>query len=150
MTPTSAFRIDTIGYVILFVKDVEKSAAFFRDALGIPSGNMSPEWGELETKGTKLALHRSDDPPPMHVPSIPDIVFNVDDIVAAHATLKDRHVKIHDLKTVWESPEVVGLAAEFHDLDGNRLSIHGTVPRAQWKGSRALQRHCASLRKTRP
>ena len=133
MASSSGFRVDTIGYVIFFVKDVEKAAAFYRDALGIPSGNLSPEWGELQTKGTKLALHRSDEAPPMHVPGIPDVVFNVDDVRGAHATLKDRKVKIHDLHTVWESPDLVGLAAEFHDLDGNRMSIHGTVPRAEWK-----------------
>lgn len=134
MSESSAFRIDNIGYVILYVKDVEKAAAFYRDALGIPSGNVSPEWGELQTKGTTLALHRADEAPPFHHPAIPDVVFNCEDVVAAHAELKARKVKIHDLKPVWESPEVVGVAAEFHDIDGNRLSIHGVVPRASWKG----------------
>lgn len=133
MSDTTGFRIDTIAYVILYVKDVEKAAAFYRDTLGIPAGNLSPEWGELQTKGTTLALHRADEPPPFHHPAIPDVVFNCEDVLAAHATLKDRKVKIHDLKQVWESPEVVGVAAEFHDPDGNRLSIHGVVPRGSWK-----------------
>ena len=134
MSNTSGYRVDTIGYVILYVKDVEKAAAFYRDALGIPWGAMSPSWGELETKGTKLAFHQADIAPPGKLPSVPHVVFNVDDVMAAHATLTDRKVKIDALKPVWESPEVVGLAAEFEDIDGNRLSIHGVVPRAQWKG----------------
>ena len=46
MSNASGFRVDTIGYVILYVKDVEKAAAFYRDALGIPWGAMSPGWGE--------------------------------------------------------------------------------------------------------
>ena len=126
--------VDTIGYVILYVKDVEKAAAFYRDALGLTARVAMSEWAELDTKGTTLALHRSDEAPPFHHAAIPCVTFDVADVRAVHATLKDRKVKIHDLKPVWDSPEVVGLSAEFHDLDGNRLSLHGTVPRAEWKG----------------
>ena len=125
--------IDTIGYVILFVKDVEASCAFYRDALDVAVRNSCPEWAELETRGTTLALHRCDQAPPFHHPAIPQVTFNVEDVRGAHATLKDRKVKIHDLHPVWESPEVVGLSAEFHDPDGNRLAIHGVVSRKEWQ-----------------
>lgn len=122
-------KVDAIGHVILYVKDVEKAAAFYRDALGIPASALSPTWGELATKGTVLALHQADQPPPVHVPSLPVVVFNVDDIRAAHAALKAKGVKIHSLETVWESAESTVLSAEFHDLDGNTLSICGVVPK---------------------
>ena len=126
--------LKSIGYVILFVRDVPKAAEFYRDKLGIEHGEVNPEWMELKTDGTTLALHRSDEAPPHHVPGTPDVVFNVDDITATHAMLAARGVEIHELHQVWESPEVVGVAAAFHDLDGNRMSLHGTVPRSQWKG----------------
>jgi predicted enzyme related to lactoylglutathione lyase len=133
MSGTSG-RIDTIGYVILFVKDVAKAAAWYHHALGVGVHNTSPEWAELETQGTVLALHRSDVAPPFHHDAIPAIVFNVEDVRGTYASMKERSVKLHELKSVWESPEVVGVSAEFHDLDGNRLSLHGVVPRGEWKG----------------
>jgi catechol 2,3-dioxygenase-like lactoylglutathione lyase family enzyme len=126
--------IDTIGYVILFVRDVKASSEFFRDSLGIAVRNAHEEWAELETRGTTLALHRSEQVPPHHHPALPEVVFQVDDVRGAHAILKGRGVGIHDLKEVWASPEVVGVSAEFHDLDGNRLSVHGVVPKSQWPG----------------
>lgn len=127
-------KLESIGYVIMFVRDVAKAAEFYRDKLGIAHGDMNPEWMELRTKGVTLALHRSDEPPPHHVPGIPDVVFNVEDVMATHAALEARGVEIHEVHQVWESPEVIGLAAAFHDLDGNRMSLHGTVPRSKWKG----------------
>lgn len=124
--------LTSIGWIILYVTDMAAAIAFYRDRLGIPVKSESPEWSELDTKGVKLALHVLDQKVPFHHPAIPDVVFDVHDVRAAHAALRERQVKIHDLKQVWSGGEVVGVAAELHDPDGNRLSIHGVVPASEW------------------
>ncbi len=46
-------------YTILFVRDVAKSTAFYRDLIGLPLRMESPEWVEFETGTCTLALHRA-------------------------------------------------------------------------------------------
>jgi len=126
--------LKNIGYVILFARDVEKAAAFYSDALGVPVKMASPEWTELGTEGTTLALHRHDRDVPRGEAQA-EVVFNVEDVRAAHAALRKRDIACSDLKVVWEGGPVVGVSSNFTDPDGNRLSIHGTVPKAQWPGA---------------
>lgn len=48
--------------VIIFVADVQKCAAFYRDAFGfaaLPSDEDPTGWIELETGGCRLAFHKS-------------------------------------------------------------------------------------------
>jgi catechol 2,3-dioxygenase-like lactoylglutathione lyase family enzyme len=47
----------TLRYVTLFVSDMERSVAFYRDVLGWPLTCQSPERTEFATEGTTLALH---------------------------------------------------------------------------------------------
>ena len=128
---TTPVSLTQIGYVILYVRDVEKSAAFFRDALGIPVKMASPEWTELGTEGTTLALHRSDADVPKGEGQA-NVVFNVEDVRATHAALREGDVAVADLKQVWAGGGVVGLSSGFKDLDGNCLSVHGVVPASEW------------------
>ena len=53
-----------IDYSIVFVSDMARSVAFYRDLLGIPLRFESPEWTELATEGATLALHATDEPAP--------------------------------------------------------------------------------------
>ena len=53
-----------INYTIVFVSDMERSVAFYRDVVGAPLKFESPEWTEFATAGATLALHKSDGPPP--------------------------------------------------------------------------------------
>ncbi len=52
--------MNSLGYVIVFVSDMEKSVAFYRDVLGLPLAHQSPKWTEFATDGTTLALHLAD------------------------------------------------------------------------------------------
>ena len=133
MPETAPVSLTSISYIILFSKDVEKAAAFYRDKLGIPVRFFDKHWTELEVNGVTLALHHSDEEVPFHHPALPDVVFSTEDIRATHAALKAAGVKIHELKKVHATGDVVGVSAEFHDPDGNRLSVYGTVPQAEWK-----------------
>jgi lactoylglutathione lyase len=51
-----------LRYVILFVSDMERSVAFYRDVLKWPLTFQSPERTEFATEGTTLALHYASKP----------------------------------------------------------------------------------------
>lgn len=49
-----------VSYAIIFVSDMPRSVAFYRDVLGIPLKLETSHWSEFETEGATLALHISD------------------------------------------------------------------------------------------
>ncbi len=49
-----------LGYAIVFVSDMKRSVAFYRDVIGLPLKFDSPEWSEFATDGATLALHRAE------------------------------------------------------------------------------------------
>lgn len=51
-----------INYSIVFVSDMSRSVAFYRDVIGIPLKFESPGWTEFVTDGAILALHKSTTP----------------------------------------------------------------------------------------
>jgi len=82
--------VDRIGYVILYVSDLDASIAFYRDVLGLPYRFTDAGYAEFGTEGTRFALYerrraewligRMVTPGPAA-----EIVLLVDD-VAAHAS----------------------------------------------------------------
>ena len=48
-----------VSYAIVFVSDMKRSVAFYRDIVGLPLKFDSPEWSEFATEGATLALHKS-------------------------------------------------------------------------------------------
>ena len=48
-----------VNYAIVFVSDMKRSVAFYRDVLGLPLRFESPGWTEFATDGATLALHLS-------------------------------------------------------------------------------------------
>jgi len=46
-----------LNYAIVFVSDMQRSVAFYRDSLGLPLRFESPGWTEFATDGATLALH---------------------------------------------------------------------------------------------
>jgi lactoylglutathione lyase len=51
-----------LHYAIVFVSDMSRSVAFYRDILGLPLHFESPAWSEFATDGATLALHKADAP----------------------------------------------------------------------------------------
>ena len=49
-----------INYSIIFVSDMDRSVAFYRDVVGIGLKFESPGWTEFITEGATLALHKGD------------------------------------------------------------------------------------------
>jgi lactoylglutathione lyase len=48
-----------VNYVIVFVSNMKKSIAFYRDVVGLPLKFESPGWSEFATDGATFALHAS-------------------------------------------------------------------------------------------
>lgn len=46
-----------VNYAIVFVSDMKKGVAFYRDVLGLPLKLETPHWTEFATEGATLALH---------------------------------------------------------------------------------------------
>ncbi len=79
------------SHAIIFVSDMARSVAFYRDLLGLPIRFESAKWTEFETPGSTLALHLADVPSnaaPTSAEAIPagvcHLSFAVDDLDAFH------------------------------------------------------------------
>ena len=46
-----------LSHVIVYVSDMQRSIQFYRDQLGFPVKMESPDWTEMHTGRTTLALH---------------------------------------------------------------------------------------------
>ncbi|MGH2814804.1 MAG: VOC family protein [Actinomycetota bacterium] len=49
--------MDQVGYVILFVADLERSIAFYRDVIGLPFKLEGDGYVEFATQGTRFGLY---------------------------------------------------------------------------------------------
>lgn len=47
----------TLTHAIVYVSDMARSTAFYRDTLGLPVRKATPVWTEFDTGSTILALH---------------------------------------------------------------------------------------------
>jgi len=137
---TSGLR--SIGYVIVFVRDMNRSVAFYRDTLGIPTKEVTPHWTEFDLQGTTLALHGVEGeyppaPKPLADPSqkkgvAQEIVFSASDPLRARDTLVKAGVNVSKPKMVHPAGDQVGVSCLFEDPDGNLLSVYGLVPNDVW------------------
>jgi lactoylglutathione lyase len=50
-------RFRKVDYVILYVRDLERSIAFYRDVIGLPFKFSQSGYAEFATEGTKFALY---------------------------------------------------------------------------------------------
>ena len=125
MNESPSVALSRIGVVMLGVTDLGRSLAFYRDTLGLPLRGTGGEFAFLDAGGITLALRET---PDLGAPSDDrrvEVVFSVEDIQAAHASLRSRGVEFR------REPRVVTgdqHAADFRDPDGHVLSIFG--PRA--------------------
>ncbi len=109
------------SHAIVFVSDMARSIAFYRDVLGLPLGFESAEWTEFETPESTLALHLADVPgnaAAISADAIPagqcHLSFAVEDIDAFHEEMVAKGV------TCLQPPEVEdfgGKLAGYADSD---------------------------------
>lgn len=114
-------------YLVVYVSDMQRSVAFYRDILDLPLKFTSPGWTEFDTGTITLALHMTG-PAGGDAPSyqgrppagMAHLGFVVDDIQAAYESLKarDAHFSMPPQK------QPTGrMVAVLHDPDGFGITL---------------------------
>ena len=93
--------MNQVGYVILFVADLERSLAFYRDLIGLPFKLEGDGYLEFATKGTRFGLYDRNRLGELtgqgpEAPAMPggEVVFLVGDVDAEAERLKAAGVAI--------------------------------------------------------
>jgi catechol 2,3-dioxygenase-like lactoylglutathione lyase family enzyme len=105
-----------LGYVIVFVADMNQAVAFYRDTLGLPLKFQSPEWSEFATGETTLALHPAS---PRNPAGKAQLGFNVPDLQAFYREMTAKGLQFTQVPT----PEAGSLLAQFVDAQGTEYSV---------------------------
>jgi lactoylglutathione lyase len=109
--------VSRINVVYLYVRDLERSIAFYRDVLGIPLEG-GGGWAEATfADGVRFALHSTTSAAELGSGTI-RIDLEVADLDAAAARLREAGVEVGDVER-----EDWGAACEFADPDGYRLHL---------------------------
>jgi lactoylglutathione lyase len=113
-----------VQYAIVFVSDMKRSVAFYRDVLGMPLKFESPEWTEFATEGATLALHAGEAAGSRAAPQHPAAGacrpgLQVPDLDAFHRRMIENRVQC-----LQEPKEVFGARiAQYLDPDGLAISV---------------------------
>lgn len=121
----ATIQLQKPDYIVIYVSDMERSTAFYRDILGLPLRFTTPGWTEFDLGGIKLALHRSGAgtaPEQVGRPpaGIAHLAFVVQDIQAVYEDLRARGVSF----SMAPERQVTGnTLAVLHDPDGFGITI---------------------------
>ena len=114
-----------VNYAIVFVSDMRRSVAFYRDVVGLPLRFESPAWSEFATEGATLALHLSDNPSDEQDAAGKEPAgrcrpgFGVADLTEFHQRMLERKVPC-----IQEPTETFGArVAQYQDPDGLVISV---------------------------
>lgn len=152
------FRLNKIGHLALYVRDLQQSAAFYTTVLGFQISDIYPEDAGLlpggavfmrlnaDHHGIALFQATQEHRPGSGMHHLAFEVSTLDEVLRARDHLNQHNVRIH-----FEGRRRAGvqLALEFQDPDGHNLEIYwgidqigsdGTVrPAGQWKGAGSLE-----------
>lgn len=113
-----------IHYAMVFVSNMERSVAFYRDTLGIPLKFQTPGWSEFSTDGATLALHSvsasaaTDNSEQMRAGDCRP-GFHVPDLEEFHRSMLAKQVRcLQEPKSVFGSK-----VAQYADPDGLIFSV---------------------------
>ena len=116
-----------INYSIIFVSEMDRSVAFYRDVIGIPLKFESPGWTEFITEGATLALHKGDAPASDRAAQNSEQAgqcragFQVPNLDEFH-----RRMIEHDVPCAQEPTETFGVKiGQYVDPDGMVFSVSG-------------------------
>jgi lactoylglutathione lyase len=115
-----------LSYVMVYVSDMDRSVAFYRDTLGLPLKFQSPFWSEFATETVALALHGGAKPAdnPVHGAAPAGTVqigWSVTDLDTVVTMLKERGVRFV-MEPKDQVEEGIRLAV-FLDPDGCAISL---------------------------
>src|SRR5438309_1622285 len=120
---TSTFRLSDIGQIGLFVSDLEKAVAFYRDALGLKHLFSAPPGLAFFAAGNvRLMLSRPEKPDSERFTSV--LYFKVPDIKGTRDALAARGVTFEaEPHRVAKMPDHELWMAFFRDPDRNLLAL---------------------------
>ncbi len=113
-----------LTYAMVFVSEMSRSVAFYRDVIGLPLKFESPEWTEFATEGATLALHKGEpgsQSPGSKQAGLCRPGLAVSDIDTFHKRMLEAGVPC-----VQEPRELHGVRiAQYTDPDGLVISVSG-------------------------
>jgi lactoylglutathione lyase len=115
---TTAVGVSNINVVYLYVRNIERSLAFYRDLLGIPLEG-DAHWAETTFPGgTRFALHAAHEGLDELSSATVSVSFEVEDADAAAKFLRERGVDVREaMSDEW------GTAVDVVDPDGYTISL---------------------------
>jgi catechol 2,3-dioxygenase-like lactoylglutathione lyase family enzyme len=117
------FKLSQISIVMLGVRDLDRSVAFYRDRLGLEVRNQTPGFAFLNAGPITLCLSEALSRAAGETTNeATEMVFSVDQVRAAYEGLLAKGVVF-----THEPRNVTGpfWAANFNDPDGHKLSVFG-------------------------
>ena len=132
--------MDQLGYAILFVRDLERSVAFYRDVIGLPFKLQGDGYVEFATQGAKFGLYDRNRlqeltgqgrDPPDHPGG--EVVFLVEDVDAEAERLRAAGATIlkGPVDRAWGHRTL-----HLEDPDGFVVELAGEIPRQPSQGRR--------------
>ena len=114
----TAVGVSKISVVYLYVRDIERSLAFYRDLLGIPLEG-DEHWAETTFPGgTRFALHLAHERIAELSSGTVSISLEVEDADESASLLRERGVEVREaLRDEW------GTAVDVVDPDGYTISL---------------------------
>ena len=108
-----------LGYVIIFVSDMDRAVKFYRDTLGLPLKFSSPHWSEFVTGDTTVALHPASEQSPAGAVRLG---FNVAALETFYQDMTAKGVKFPQPPT---KQDFGGVLASFEDSEGGVCTVSG-------------------------
>ena len=116
-----------IGQIAINAKDLPRATAFYRNTLGLPFLFEAPGLAFFQCGGVRLMLGGAETAEFDHAASV--LYFDVDDIVAAHRSLRDSGVTFRDEPhAVHQAGDRALWMAFFDDTEGNLFAIMAWRP----------------------
>jgi lactoylglutathione lyase len=124
-------HLQTPDRFVIYVSDMQRSTAFYRDTLGLPLKFTTPGWTEFSNGGTTLALH-------LHVGGVvgaaepaagqATLVFALDDLQSAYKTLQTEGARFALAPQTQSSGQTFAI---LHDPDGFSITLQQKQAHAQ-------------------
>lgn len=120
-------KVTSLGHVGLYVRDIERSVAFYRDILGMRVSDRSPSGSAFLTAQNRLAEHhelllapgRKDDGGLNVIQQISFRCGSLADVKEFYRLFVENHVKIHRTCSHGNTVSIY-----FEDPDGNLLEVY--------------------------
>jgi|GraSoi2013_115cm_1033766.scaffolds.fasta_scaffold00244_6 catechol 2,3-dioxygenase-like lactoylglutathione lyase family enzyme len=115
-------QLSRISAVMLGVRDLAAALAFYQNKLGLKVIMQEPSLALLQCGAVLLGLSRGHTNLAPHVAGATEVVFQVDNVRAAHKALAARGI---EFTTEPRQATPTDWVAHFKDVDGHLLSVFG-------------------------